>query len=196
MFNLLKLFSDVLCYLVDFIFFMLNVKHLSLVCCLAGKTCMTLSTENHKHCDRHTAQCSGFKSWLLSVSVMLDKSDVSQRCITSQTHTHTHYSVHEIICSCVSVWSVQEGLILGESRIEEQVTISDSQADHIHIEEVYSKLDTVAHSKTSSLSHYDHLYFFNRYPEAHRLPQTERVSTAGQAITSLTPLTQTPLPNC
>lgn len=111
-------------------------------------------------------------------------------------HTHTHYSVHEIICSCVSVWSVQEGLILGESRIEEQVTISDSQADHIHIEEVYSKLDTVAHSKTSSLSHYDHLYFFNRYPEAHRLPQTERVSTAGQAITSLTPLTQTPLPNC
>ncbi|XP_036972659.1 BRCA1-A complex subunit Abraxas 1 [Acanthopagrus latus] len=31
-----------------------------------------------------------------------------------------------------------EGLILGESRIEEQVTISDSQADHIHIEEVYN----------------------------------------------------------
>lgn len=164
--------------------------------CLAGNTYMTLSTENHKHCDRHTAQCR--VKWLLDMAVinisMLNKSDISQRCITSQTQTH--YSVHKIICSCVSVWSVQEGLILGESRIEEQVTISDSQADHIHIEEVYSKSDTVAYSKTSTLSHYDHLYFFYRYPEAHRLPQTERVSTAGQAITSLTSPTQTPLPNC
>ncbi|XP_068429710.1 BRCA1-A complex subunit Abraxas 1 isoform X2 [Clinocottus analis] len=34
--------------------------------------------------------------------------------------------------------SVQEGLILGESKLEEQVTISDSQADHIHIEEIYN----------------------------------------------------------
>uniref|UniRef100_A0A665THT2 Abraxas 1, BRCA1 A complex subunit n=1 Tax=Echeneis naucrates TaxID=173247 RepID=A0A665THT2_ECHNA len=32
-----------------------------------------------------------------------------------------------------------EGLVLGESKFEEQVTISDSQADHIHIEETYSK---------------------------------------------------------
>uniref|UniRef100_A0AAX7T680 MPN domain-containing protein n=1 Tax=Astatotilapia calliptera TaxID=8154 RepID=A0AAX7T680_ASTCA len=32
----------------------------------------------------------------------------------------------------------QEGLILGESRFDEQVTISDSQADHIHIEETYN----------------------------------------------------------
>ncbi|KAK2818517.1 hypothetical protein Q5P01_024078 [Channa striata] len=31
-----------------------------------------------------------------------------------------------------------EGLILGESRFEEQVTISDSQADHIHIKETYN----------------------------------------------------------
>ncbi|KAM7368577.1 hypothetical protein PAMP_012904 [Pampus punctatissimus] len=31
-----------------------------------------------------------------------------------------------------------EGLILGESRFEEQITISDSQADHIHIEEIYN----------------------------------------------------------
>ncbi|TKS85104.1 BRCA1-A complex subunit [Collichthys lucidus] len=31
-----------------------------------------------------------------------------------------------------------EGLLLGESRFEEQVTISDSQADHIHIEEIYN----------------------------------------------------------
>uniref|UniRef100_UPI0037E9B8B6 BRCA1-A complex subunit Abraxas 1 isoform X2 n=1 Tax=Semicossyphus pulcher TaxID=241346 RepID=UPI0037E9B8B6 len=31
-----------------------------------------------------------------------------------------------------------EGLILGESRFEEQITISDSQADHIHIEETYN----------------------------------------------------------
>ncbi|XP_029024935.1 BRCA1-A complex subunit Abraxas 1 [Betta splendens] len=31
-----------------------------------------------------------------------------------------------------------EGLILGESKFEEQVTISDTQADHIHIEETYN----------------------------------------------------------
>ncbi|XP_051234555.1 BRCA1-A complex subunit Abraxas 1 [Dicentrarchus labrax] len=31
-----------------------------------------------------------------------------------------------------------EGLLLGESRFEEQVTISDSQADNIHIEEIYN----------------------------------------------------------
>ncbi|XP_029371377.1 BRCA1-A complex subunit Abraxas 1 isoform X2 [Echeneis naucrates] len=31
-----------------------------------------------------------------------------------------------------------EGLVLGESKFEEQVTISDSQADHIHIEETYN----------------------------------------------------------
>ncbi|KAM4527420.1 BRCA1-A complex subunit Abraxas 1 [Odontesthes bonariensis] len=31
-----------------------------------------------------------------------------------------------------------EGLLLGESRFDEQVTISDSQSDHIHIEEVYN----------------------------------------------------------
>lgn len=37
----------------------------------------------------------------------------------------------------------QEGLILGESRFDEQVTISDSQADHIHIEETYSKCSSM-----------------------------------------------------
>lgn len=31
-----------------------------------------------------------------------------------------------------------EGLVLGESKFEEQITISDSQADHIHIEEIYN----------------------------------------------------------
>ncbi|XP_037608922.1 BRCA1-A complex subunit Abraxas 1 isoform X2 [Sebastes umbrosus] len=31
-----------------------------------------------------------------------------------------------------------EGLILGETRSDEQITISDSQADHIHIEEIYN----------------------------------------------------------
>ncbi|KAM8827551.1 BRCA1-A complex subunit Abraxas 1 isoform 1-T1 [Spinachia spinachia] len=31
-----------------------------------------------------------------------------------------------------------EGLILGESKFEEQITISDSQADNIHIEEIYN----------------------------------------------------------
>lgn len=35
---------------------------------------------------------------------------------------------------------LQEGFILGESKIEEQVTINDSQADHIQIEEIYSEL--------------------------------------------------------
>ncbi|XP_044029510.1 BRCA1-A complex subunit Abraxas 1 isoform X3 [Siniperca chuatsi] len=37
-----------------------------------------------------------------------------------------------------------EGFVLGESRFEEQITISDSQADHIHIEETYSVQKHVA----------------------------------------------------
>ncbi|XP_076614541.1 LOW QUALITY PROTEIN: BRCA1-A complex subunit Abraxas 1 [Chaetodon auriga] len=37
-----------------------------------------------------------------------------------------------------------EGFILGESKFEEQITISDSQADHIHIEEVYNVQKHVA----------------------------------------------------
>ncbi|XP_069369854.1 BRCA1-A complex subunit Abraxas 1 isoform X2 [Paralichthys olivaceus] len=36
------------------------------------------------------------------------------------------------------MFSLQEGLVLGQSSFEEQVTISDSQADHIHIEEIYN----------------------------------------------------------
>lgn len=51
---------------------------------------------------------------------------------------------------------LQEGFILGESKIEEQVTINDSQADHIHIEEIYSelyldtlKIRSLPHDKTS-----------------------------------------------
>ncbi|KAM3874207.1 BRCA1-A complex subunit Abraxas 1 [Diretmus argenteus] len=31
-----------------------------------------------------------------------------------------------------------EGLLLGESKLEEQITINDSQTDHIHIEEIYN----------------------------------------------------------
>ncbi|XP_024918116.1 BRCA1-A complex subunit Abraxas 1 [Cynoglossus semilaevis] len=31
-----------------------------------------------------------------------------------------------------------EGLILGQSRVDEQITINDSQADHIHTEEIYN----------------------------------------------------------
>lgn len=42
------------------------------------------------------------------------------------------------VCFCLTF--LQEGFILGESKIEEQVTINDSQADHIHIEEIYSEL--------------------------------------------------------
>ncbi|CAN9504616.1 unnamed protein product [Ophioblennius macclurei] len=44
-----------------------------------------------------------------------------------------------------------EGLILGESRLDEQVTISDSQADHIHIEEVYNVQKHVACQRLNSL---------------------------------------------
>uniref|UniRef100_A0A3B3XB13 MPN domain-containing protein n=1 Tax=Poecilia mexicana TaxID=48701 RepID=A0A3B3XB13_9TELE len=36
-----------------------------------------------------------------------------------------------------------EGLVLGESSFHEQVTISDSQSDHIHIEEIYSEYPLV-----------------------------------------------------
>ncbi|XP_018545263.1 BRCA1-A complex subunit Abraxas 1 [Lates calcarifer] len=43
-----------------------------------------------------------------------------------------------------------EGLILGESKFEEQVTISDSQADHIHIEEVYNIQKHIACHKLNS----------------------------------------------
>ncbi|XP_042365694.1 LOW QUALITY PROTEIN: BRCA1-A complex subunit Abraxas 1 [Plectropomus leopardus] len=40
-----------------------------------------------------------------------------------------------------------EGLILGESKFEEQITISDSQADHIHIEEIYNIQKHIASHK-------------------------------------------------
>uniref|UniRef100_A0A8C6KPF4 Abraxas 1, BRCA1 A complex subunit n=1 Tax=Nothobranchius furzeri TaxID=105023 RepID=A0A8C6KPF4_NOTFU len=39
-----------------------------------------------------------------------------------------------------------EGLLLGESRLDEQVTISDSQPDHINIEEIYSEFSSLIHS--------------------------------------------------
>ncbi|XP_028272901.1 BRCA1-A complex subunit Abraxas 1-like [Parambassis ranga] len=44
-----------------------------------------------------------------------------------------------------------EGLVLGESRFEEQVTISDSQPDHIHIEETYSIQKHIACSTPNTL---------------------------------------------
>ncbi|KAF7646274.1 hypothetical protein LDENG_00190510, partial [Lucifuga dentata] len=37
-----------------------------------------------------------------------------------------------------------EGLIFGESKFEEQITISDTQVDHIHIEEIYNVQKHVA----------------------------------------------------
>lgn len=46
----------------------------------------------------------------------------------------------------------QEGLILGESKFEEQVTISDSQADHIQIEEIYSELGLITPSGSGTLN--------------------------------------------
>ncbi|XP_041815611.1 BRCA1-A complex subunit Abraxas 1 isoform X2 [Chelmon rostratus] len=48
-----------------------------------------------------------------------------------------------------------EGFILGESKVEEQITISDSQADHIHIEEVYNIQKHVACHKLNGF--YDSL---------------------------------------
>ncbi|XP_063334997.1 BRCA1-A complex subunit Abraxas 1 [Pelmatolapia mariae] len=44
-----------------------------------------------------------------------------------------------------------EGLILGESRFDEQVTISDSQADHIHIEETYNVQKHIACHRLNTL---------------------------------------------
>ncbi|XP_034092653.1 BRCA1-A complex subunit Abraxas 1 isoform X2 [Gymnodraco acuticeps] len=44
-----------------------------------------------------------------------------------------------------------EGLVLGESRVEEQITISDSQADRIHIQEIYYVQKHIACSKLNHL---------------------------------------------
>ncbi|XP_008295871.1 BRCA1-A complex subunit Abraxas 1 [Stegastes partitus] len=44
-----------------------------------------------------------------------------------------------------------EGLVLGESRFEEQVTISDSQADNIHIEETYNVQKHIACHRLNTL---------------------------------------------
>lgn len=52
--------------------------------------------------------------------------------------SETFFLIKITVCFCLTF--LQEGFILGESKIEEQVTINDSQADHIHIEEIYSEL--------------------------------------------------------
>ncbi|XP_058473080.1 BRCA1-A complex subunit Abraxas 1 isoform X1 [Solea solea] len=44
-----------------------------------------------------------------------------------------------------------EGLVLGQSRVDEQITISDSQADHIHIEEIYNVQKYVAFHESNHL---------------------------------------------
>ncbi|KAM6902334.1 BRCA1-A complex subunit Abraxas 1-like [Xenentodon cancila] len=44
-----------------------------------------------------------------------------------------------------------EGLVFGESRFDEQVTISDSQSDHIHIEEIYNVQKHVASHRLNTL---------------------------------------------
>lgn len=70
----------------------------------------------------------------------------------------------------------QEGFILGESKFEEQVTISDSQADHIQIEEIYSELELITTSTTQWQN--DKLYLlFYRYPTASPFLQAEQVSS-------------------
>lgn len=75
-----------------------------------------------------------------------------------------------------SFFILQEGLILGESKFEEQVTISDSQADHIQIDEIYSELELITPSVTQWQN--DKLYLlFYRYPTASPFLQTEQVSS-------------------
>lgn len=70
----------------------------------------------------------------------------------------------------------QEGLILGESKFEEQVTISDSQADHIQIEETYSELELITGSAT--LWHNNDLCLLSyRCPTAYPCLQPEQVSS-------------------
>lgn len=64
-------------------------------------------------------------------------------------------SLTVLISVSVCIINLQEGLILGESKFEEQITISDSQADHIHIEEIYSELNLVSCNITSSLPQND-----------------------------------------
>lgn len=54
-------------------------------------------------------------------------------------HAYLLFGGHFCSDVCFLIPVCQEGFILGESRVDEQVTISDSQSDHIHIEEVYSK---------------------------------------------------------
>ncbi|RVE66263.1 hypothetical protein OJAV_G00124550 [Oryzias javanicus] len=44
-----------------------------------------------------------------------------------------------------------EGLVLGESRFDEQVTISDSQSDHVHIQETYNVQKHVACRRLDTL---------------------------------------------
>nr|XP_015830041.2 BRCA1-A complex subunit Abraxas 1 [Nothobranchius furzeri] len=44
-----------------------------------------------------------------------------------------------------------EGLLLGESRLDEQVTISDSQPDHINIEEIYNVQQHIACHRLNTL---------------------------------------------
>uniref|UniRef100_A0A3P9J0G2 Abraxas 1, BRCA1 A complex subunit n=1 Tax=Oryzias latipes TaxID=8090 RepID=A0A3P9J0G2_ORYLA len=44
-----------------------------------------------------------------------------------------------------------EGLVLGESRFDEQVTISDSQSDHVHIQETYNVQKHVACHQLNTL---------------------------------------------
>lgn len=75
---------------------------------------------------------------------------------------------------CLSIFIffiLQEGLILGESKFEEQVTISDTQADHIQIEEIYSKLKLIRSSATKWHNNECICSFF-RYPTASPYLQT------------------------
>lgn len=59
-------------------------------------------------------------------------------------------SLDQAIFSVLFFQYLKEGLILGESSFEEQVTIDDTEADHIHIEEIFNAKKHIACQKLHS----------------------------------------------
>lgn len=112
------------------------------------------STKNRFLADENEGQLS---SLLHSVIVLFNSLNPppphNQQCAPVVCPKIADLKVCENCCLCVFILflTFQEGLILGESKFEEQVTISDSQADHIQIEEIYSELELITPGATRSL---------------------------------------------